>query len=85
MGPCLSLMKLMIQFHVMLVCCDRGAGLLGPLYLAVFIVVVDHADYAWPIKMGHEKKHLLLLFSLLLSHTHPRTHCTFIFVLKNCS
>lgn len=29
MGPCLTQMKLMIQFHVVLVCCDRGAGLHG--------------------------------------------------------
>ncbi len=85
MDPNLTQMKLMIQFHVVLVCCDRGAGLHGlcrfwalctwPSSLWWWIMLIMHGP-----EKGVTKKCLSLLFSLLLSRTQPRALCTFIFV-----
>lgn len=56
-------------------------SLLGPLYLAAFIVAVDHADYAWPIKR-RQKKSLTLNVTLAFSHT-PTHYTCFYFCLLN--
>lgn len=52
-------------------------SLLGPLYFTVFIVVADHADYAWPIKRRHK---ISVSHSYPRFLTHPRALYAFIFV-----